>query len=64
MTTMRTAEDARRDPKPNTDPNAVLVSICPRCRRLIRCPGLTAIKCGGEQGCGATHYRVAELGDA
>lgn len=61
MTTMRTAEDARR---PNADPNAVLVSICPRCRRLIRCAGLTAIKCVGEQGCGATHYRVAEPVDA
>jgi len=61
MTTMRTADDARRS---KAAPNAVLVSICPRCGRLIRCPGLTAIKCGGEHGCGATHYRVAELGDA
>lgn len=59
--TMRTAEDARRS---KADPNAVLVSICPRCRRLIKCPGLTAIKCGGEHGCGATHYRAAELADA
>jgi hypothetical protein len=50
--------------KPKTDPNTVLVSWCPRCRRLIKCPGLTAIKCGGEHGCGATHHRVAELGDA
>ena len=50
--------------KPKADPNAVLVSWCPRCGRLIRCPGLTAIKCGGEQGCGATHDRAAELADA
>lgn len=61
MTTMRTAEDARRS---KADLNAVLVSICPRCRRLIRCAGLTAIKCGGEHGCGATHDRAAEPGDA
>jgi len=50
--------------KPKADPNAVLVSWCPRCGRLIRCPGLTAIKCDGEQGCGATHDRAAELADA
>jgi len=51
-----------RNPGPN--PNAVLVSYCPRCGRLIRCPGLTAIKCDGEQGCGATHDRGREPGDA
>ena len=50
--------------KPKADPNAVLVSWCPRCGRLIRCPGLTAIKCDGPQGCEATHDRAAELGDA
>jgi hypothetical protein len=50
--------------KPKATPDAVLVSICPRCRRLIKCPGLTAITCGGEHGCGATHDRVWERGDA
>jgi hypothetical protein len=49
---------------PKADPITVLVSICPRCRRLIRCAGLMAIRCGGEHGCGATHYRVAEPVDA
>jgi len=53
-----------KDHQPKADQNAVLVSICPRCRRFIRCPGLTAIKCGGERGCEATHDRAAELGDA
>jgi hypothetical protein len=50
--------------KPKADPNAVLVSWCPRCGRLIRCPGLTAIKCDGERGCGATHDRGREPVDA
>jgi hypothetical protein len=53
-----------KDHQPKTDPNAVLVSYYPRCGRLIRCAGLTAIRCGGEQGCGATHDRVAQPGDA
>jgi hypothetical protein len=53
-----------KDHQPKADPNAVLVSWCPRCGRLIRCPGLTAIKCDGPKGCEATHDRAAELGDA
>jgi hypothetical protein len=60
VTTMKIKEPTR----PKADANAVLVSWCPRCGRLIRCPGLTAIKCGGEQGCGATHDRARELEDA
>jgi hypothetical protein len=34
--TMRTAEDARRS---KADPNAVLVSICPRCRQAYSMRG-------------------------
>jgi len=60
VTTMKIKEPT----KPTADPNAVLVSICPRCGRLIRGPGLTAIRCEGPQGCGATHDRAAELADA
>ena len=50
--------------RPKADPITVLVSWCPRCGRLIRCPGLTAIKCDGPQGCKATHDRGREPGDA
>lgn len=60
VTTMKIKEPT----KPKADPNAVLVSYCPRCGAKCECPGLTAIKCDGEQGCGATHDRAAELGDA
>ena len=60
VTTMKIKEPTR----PKADANAVLVSWCPRCGRLIRCPGLVGIKCDGMQGCGSVHDRVRELGDA
>ena len=60
------AEEAVKLPPttPKADPITVLVSYCPRCGAKCECPGLVGIKCGGEQGCGATHYRAAEPGDA
>ena len=50
--------------KPKADPNAVLVSICPRCGAKCECPGLVGIRCVGAKGCGAVHDRARELGDA
>ncbi len=38
----------------------VLWSACPRCGNGISCPGLVGIRCGK---CGATHDRLAEVGD-
>jgi len=60
MTTMRTAEDARRS---KADPNAVLVSWCPRCGAKCECPGIKAVKCDARD-CGYVYDRAAELGDA
>ena len=51
-------------PCPKADPNAVLVSWCPRCGAKCECPGLVGIKCDGPQGCKATHDRGREPGDA
>lgn len=38
----------------------VLWSWCPSCGTGISCPGLIGIRCPK---CGATHDRIAELGD-
>ena len=50
--------------KPKADPNAVLVSWCPRCGAKCECSGLVGIKCDGEQGCGYVYDRAAEPADA
>jgi len=53
-----------KDHQPKTDPNAVLVSWCPRRGAKCECPGLVGIRCLGPNGCGSVHDRVRERGDA
>ena len=49
--------------KPKADPNAVLVSWCPRCGAKNECPGIKAVKCDARD-CGYVYDRARESGDA
>ena len=59
VTTMKIKEPT----KPKADPNAVLVSYCPRCGTKNECPGIKDVKCDARD-CGSVYDRAAELGDA
>ena len=52
-----------KDHQPKADPNAVLVSWCPRCGTKNECPGIKAVKCDARD-CGYVYDRATELGDA